>query len=89
MPRIASPITRKVATLHSRWLGDIDDHVIGLAWSPDGTILAAAAIAGPSWLFDGGSGKVQRAVPGHHFGTGDNPAGQRRERRQDPSLGDE
>ena len=69
MPRIASPITRKVATLHSRWLGDIDDHVIGLAWSPDGTILAAAAIGGPIWLFDGDSGKVQRVLPGHHFGT--------------------
>ncbi len=51
------------------WQADIADHVIALAWSPGGTVLAAAAVNGPIVLFDGPTGKVRHLLPGHEFGT--------------------
>jgi WD40 repeat protein len=51
------------------WLGEVDDHVIDLAWSPDGDRLAAASVAGPVRVFDGTSGEIKHHLAGHGFGT--------------------
>jgi len=51
------------------WQAAITDHVIGLAWSPDGTRLAAAAVGGPITVFDAASGKLVHELGGHGFGT--------------------
>ncbi len=55
--------------LKALWRTDIDDHPIGLAWSPDGKILAAAGVSGPITLFDGADGAVQHKLPGHALDT--------------------
>ena len=51
------------------WRTHIDDHPIGLAWSPDGKKLAVAGVSGPITLFNGADGAVQHMLPGHTFGT--------------------
>jgi WD40 repeat protein len=51
------------------WLGEVEDHVIDLAWSPDGDRLAAASVGGPVSLFDHASGEVRHHLAGHRFGT--------------------
>jgi len=51
--------------LKSLWRSHIDDHVIGLAWSPDSRVLAAAGVSGPITLFDGETGAVVHTVSGH------------------------
>ncbi len=51
------------------WAGTLDDYVIDLAWSPDGTILAAASAAGAVTLYDAVTGAVKHAFPGHENGT--------------------
>jgi WD40 repeat protein len=51
------------------WAAPIDDYVIDLAWSPDGTLLAAASAAGPVHLFDGPTGENRRQLPGHDDGA--------------------
>lgn len=56
--------------LKKKWQADIGEHVISLRWSPDGTLLAAAAVGGPIVLFDG-AGKEKARFPGHGFGTMD------------------
>ncbi len=48
---------------------NIGDHVIGVAWSPDGSLLAAASVSGPISLFESGSGAVRHVLKGHGFGT--------------------
>ncbi len=58
-------------SLRPRWQANIDDFVIRLAWSPDGTLLAAAAVEGPITLLDAQSGEVRHTLPGHGFGTTD------------------
>lgn len=57
--------------LRTGWQANIDDFVIRLAWSPDGTQLAAAAVEGPITLLDAQSGKVRHTLPGHGFSTTD------------------
>lgn len=57
------------AGLTSRWRAAVDDYVIALTWSPDGTQVAAAAISGATCLFDGLSGQPQVQLPGHTLGT--------------------
>jgi WD40 repeat protein len=52
-----------------RWRADVEDHVIRLAWSPAGALLAAAAVGGPVTLLDAATGAVRHALPGHGFGT--------------------
>lgn len=56
-------------SLIERWRAGIDDHVIALAWSPDGALLAAAAVSGPISIFDAANGVVKHALKGHGFGT--------------------
>lgn len=55
--------------LKTLWRANIDDHAIQLAWSPDGTILAAAGVSGPITLFNGEDGAVRHRLPGHTLDT--------------------
>jgi WD40 repeat protein len=61
--------TTKGLRQERRWQTEIGDHVIGLAWSPDGTTLAAAGVGGPITLCDGLTGRIKQILPGHRFGT--------------------
>lgn len=58
-------------SMSTRWQANIDDYVIRLAWSPDGTLLAVGAVEGPITLLDAQSGEVRHTLPGHGFGTTD------------------
>jgi WD40 repeat protein len=53
----------------TRWQAEIGDHVIALAWSPDGSCLVAAAVGGPITVCDGMTGRIRHVLPGHGFGT--------------------
>ena len=55
--------------LKAKWRTNIDDHPIGLAWSPDGRTLAVAGVSGPITLFNAADGLVQHKLPGHAFDT--------------------
>ena len=55
--------------LTKNWAGQLDDYVIDLAWSPDGSQLAAASAAGPVTLFAALDGSLQHVLPGHSEGT--------------------
>jgi WD40 repeat protein len=47
----------------------VADHAIGIAWSPDATLLAVAAVSGPIFIFDATTGKPTCELKGHGFGT--------------------
>ncbi|HKB02190.1 MAG TPA: WD40 repeat domain-containing protein, partial [Gemmataceae bacterium] len=64
MARLTSPPRPEL-----RWRHMLDDHVIAVGWSADGSRLAAASVAGPVTLFDVSSGVVKHTLPGHGFGT--------------------
>lgn len=66
MARLTSPPRPEL-----RWNQTIDDHVIALGWSPDGSTVAAASVSGPVSLFDVASGNLKFLLPGHGFGTTD------------------
>ncbi len=55
--------------LKALWRANIDDHPIGLAWSPDGKTLAIAGVSGPITLFNGADGEVKHKLPGHALDT--------------------
>jgi len=55
--------------LTKHWAGQLDDYVIDLAWSPDGSRLAAASAAGPIALFSGADGATRIELPGHDGGS--------------------
>ena len=55
--------------LRQSWKATIPDHVIGLAWSPDGGHLATAAVSGPVLVLDARSGQVVHQLAGHKLGT--------------------
>ena len=55
--------------LTKHWAATLDDYVIDLAWSPDGSLLAAASAAGPITLFAATDGAKRHEVPGHEEGT--------------------
>jgi WD40 repeat protein len=64
-----SKTSKSGVSLQSRWQAHVGDHVIALAWSPDGETLAAATVGGPITLCDGQSGRIRYVLPGHGFGT--------------------
>jgi len=51
------------------WAATLDDYVIDLAWSPDGSLLAAASAAGGVTLYAAATGTVRHALPGHADGA--------------------
>lgn len=51
------------------WNATVPDHAIGLAWAPDGALLAVAAVSGPITVFDAPTGKPLHELKGHGFGT--------------------
>jgi WD40 repeat protein len=55
--------------LNKHWAARLDDYVIDLAWSPDGTLLAAASSAGPVSIFAADGGGRLHILPGHDNGT--------------------
>ncbi len=55
--------------LTKHWAGHLDDYAIDLAWSPDGSRLAAASAAGPISIFAATNGAKQHELPGHEHGT--------------------
>ena len=57
------------AQLRENWTATISDHVIDLAWSPDGRYIAAASVLGPVTIFEGHRQAVIHAFKGHEFGT--------------------
>jgi WD40 repeat protein len=57
------------AALKALWRRAIDDHPIGLAWSPDGKMLAVAGVSGPITLFSGEDGVIRHQLPGHTLDT--------------------
>jgi WD40 repeat protein len=55
--------------LTKQWSGQLDDYVIDLAWSSDGTMLAAASASGPITIFSAGDGPTLHELPGHEGGS--------------------
>ncbi|MES2696551.1 MAG: WD40 repeat domain-containing protein [Verrucomicrobiota bacterium] len=55
--------------LTKHWAAQLDDYAIDLAWSPDGTLLAAASSAGPISLFAAADGARRHELPGHDGGA--------------------
>ncbi len=51
------------------WAATLDDYAIDLAWSPAGTVLAAASQSGAVLLYDAALGSVQHALAGHADGA--------------------
>jgi len=51
------------------WAATLDDYAIDLAWSPDGSLLAAASAAGGVTLYAAAGGAVQHVLPGHENGA--------------------
>src|SRR4051812_4960071 len=55
--------------LQRRWKAELPDHAIRVCWSPDGKLLAAAAVSGPVLVLDAATGKTAATLEGHGFGT--------------------
>ena len=55
--------------LNKHWAAQLEDYVIDLAWSPDGTRLAAASASGPVSIFSTHDGARQHELAGHSDGT--------------------
>lgn len=55
--------------LTKHWAATLDDYVIDLAWSSDGSLLAAASAAGPIALFAATDGAKRHDLPGHEEGS--------------------
>src|SRR5262245_45154916 len=51
------------------WQGSVPDHTISLAWSPDASRLAVAAVSGPITIFNAAVGHKVHELKGHGFGT--------------------
>jgi WD40 repeat protein len=57
------------SALKPRWQARIDDHPIGLAWSPDGKKLAVAGVSGPITLYNSENGAMHHTLAGHTLDT--------------------
>jgi len=55
--------------LTKHWVAPLEDYAIDLAWSPDGSLLAAAAASGPIGLYAATDGARRHALPGHEGGA--------------------
>jgi WD40 repeat protein len=55
--------------IEPRWRVMGSDYVTALAWSTDGSTLAAASASGPILLLAGETGRVVHELPGHGMGT--------------------
>lgn len=55
--------------LTKHWAAQLDDYVIDLDWSPDGTLLAAASAAGTVQLFATADGAKGAPLAGHEDGA--------------------
>lgn len=62
-------IGRREGRLTTVWESDLSDHVIDLAWSPDGRYMAAASVSGPIGVYDSVSGEQVWLFKGHSLGT--------------------
>ena len=51
------------------WAATLDDYAIDLAWSPDGSLLAAASAAGGITIHEAATGAVKHALAGHADGA--------------------
>jgi len=51
------------------WAASLDDYAIDLAWSPDGSLLAAASAAGGVTLYAAATGAAAHALAGHTEGA--------------------
>ncbi|HWA27845.1 MAG TPA: WD40 repeat domain-containing protein [Lacunisphaera sp.] len=51
------------------WAAALDDYAIDLAWSPDGSWLAAASAAGGIMIYDATNGTVRHQLAGHEDGA--------------------
>ncbi|MBM3677795.1 MAG: WD40 repeat domain-containing protein, partial [Actinobacteria bacterium] len=51
------------------WTAAVDDHVVGLGWSPSGATVAAASIGGPILLASAERGETVADLSGHGLGT--------------------
>lgn len=68
MPRTVTRSEVSAPPFQQSWQADLGDHVVRLAWSPKGQMLAAAMVGGPIALFDA-TGKFLRELAGHKVGT--------------------
>ncbi len=66
---ISSKAKKPVNSLAPIWQAMLPDHVIGLHYSADGTLLIAASVSGPISVFDAAEGKLKHELKGHGFGT--------------------
>lgn len=55
--------------LAKHWSALLEDYIIDAAWSPDGSLLAAAAQSGSITLYEAKTGAVKHALAGHEDGT--------------------
>jgi len=55
--------------LTKHWAAQLEDYVIDLAWSPDGSLLAAASGSGPVSIFQLQGGARAHHLPAHEDGT--------------------
>ncbi|MBK9171116.1 MAG: WD40 repeat domain-containing protein [Bryobacterales bacterium] len=69
MPRLGGFAPAAVRSPRIAWQADLDDHVIDLAYSPDGRWLAAAAVGGPIAVYEAATGVLHARLPGHAGGT--------------------
>jgi WD40 repeat protein len=55
--------------LPPRWQANVEDHVVDLAWTMGGELLAAASVSGPIAVWQARSGAAVSTLSGHGFGT--------------------
>lgn len=51
------------------WRAELADHVVGLSWSGDSRLVAAAAVSGAVAVFDGATGALRWRAKAHEVGT--------------------